>query len=127
MIRMESKISKALKLKYEPVVILWIDRKYVIFKHLSKVSEDEEPVVIVFVVEPHQLSALIILASYSKDGVNNVIIPMGAGCYQIGIHTYKEGNQRIRGLYRIVTQPLTQGSSKRREDTVERSFLEIGI
>jgi len=74
----------------EQLPIIEIPKKYVIFKPLSKVSEDEEPVVIVFIVNPHQLSALIILANYSRDGVNNVIVPMGAGCHQIGIYAYKE-------------------------------------
>ncbi|MFO7966065.1 MAG: DUF169 domain-containing protein [Archaeoglobaceae archaeon] len=67
-----------------------ISSKYVVFKPLSKVEEDEQPVVIVFVVKPHQLSALIVLANYDKEDINNVIAPMGAGCHQIGILSYSE-------------------------------------
>ncbi len=50
--------------------------RYVVFKPLSKIDEDEQPVVIVFVVNPHQLSALIVLANYDREDVNNVIVPM---------------------------------------------------
>lgn len=74
----------------EQLPVIEIPKKYVIFKPLSKVAENEEPIVIIFIVSPHQLSALIILANYTKYSVNNVIVPMGAGCHQIGIYAYKE-------------------------------------
>lgn len=74
----------------EQLPITSIPNQYVIFKPLSEVRGEDEPVVIVFVVNPHQLSALITLANYSREGVNNVIVPMGAGCQQIGIYAYRE-------------------------------------
>ncbi len=67
-----------------------ISQKYVIFKSLSKVDKKEKPVVIVFIVNPHQLSALIILANYSRESLDNVIVPMAAGCQQMGIFAYRE-------------------------------------
>lgn len=67
-----------------------VPARYVVFKPLSEVDEEEQPVVIVFVVNPHQLSALIILANYNREDFNNVIAPMGAGCHQIGIFPYRE-------------------------------------
>lgn len=67
--------------------------KYVIFKPLKDVDIDrEKPVVVVFPVTPHQLSALVILANYGRDGIDNVIVPWAAGCQTIGIFAYKEAN-----------------------------------
>ncbi|MEW6216039.1 MAG: DUF169 domain-containing protein, partial [Nitrospirota bacterium] len=74
----------------EQLPMIDISKKYVVFKPLSKVDEKDEPVVIVFIVNPHQLSALIVLANYERESLDNVIIPMGAGCQQIGIFAYRE-------------------------------------
>jgi len=68
-----------------------ITTEYVIFKPLKEVStEEEKPAVIVFPVNPHQLSALVVLANYGRESFNNVIIPWGAGCQTIGIYAYNE-------------------------------------
>ncbi|MDH5203476.1 MAG: DUF169 domain-containing protein [Nitrospirota bacterium] len=74
----------------EKLPIKDIPQKYVIFKPLSQLNKKDKPVVIVFIVNPHQLSALIILANYARESLENVIVPMGAGCQQIGIFAYKE-------------------------------------
>lgn len=67
-----------------------IPAKYVVFKPLNLVTEDEKPVSIIFMVNPDQLSGLVFLANYASEETNNVIIPMGAGCHQIGILAYAE-------------------------------------
>ena len=41
-------------------------------------------------INPHQLSALVVLANYGRESFNNVIIPWAAGCQTIGICAYKE-------------------------------------
>lgn len=74
----------------ELLPIIDIPKQYVVFKPLSKVDEKEEPVVISFVVNPHQLSALTVLSYYELGDLWNVIIPKGAGCHQIGIFAYRE-------------------------------------
>lgn len=74
----------------EQLPMMEIPAKYVIFKPLKDVNPDEEPVVIVFPVNPHQLSALVVLANYEREGFENVIIPWGAGCQTIGIYAYRE-------------------------------------
>ncbi|RLI79770.1 hypothetical protein DRP05_02720 [Archaeoglobales archaeon] len=128
----------------EQLPIIEIPKKYVIFKPLNMVDEDDEPVVIVFIANPHQLSALIILANYSRDGVNNVIVPMGAGCHQIGIYAYKEAESEnpraVIGLTDldarlnvrrqlgddVFTFAVPYKMFKEMENNVEGSFLEIG-
>lgn len=74
----------------EQLPMIDIPNKYVIFKPLSKVDEKDKPVVIVFIVNPHQLSALVVLANYGRESLDNVIMPMGAGCQQVGIFAYRE-------------------------------------
>lgn len=74
----------------ELLPIIDIPKRYVVFKPLGEVDEKDEPVVIVFIVNPHQLSALIILAYYESEGLYNAFIPKGAGCHQIGTFAYRE-------------------------------------
>jgi hypothetical protein len=67
-----------------------ISEKYVVFKPLSKLEKGENPTVISFAVNPHQLSALTVLSYYETDDLCTVFIPKGAGCHQIGIFAYRE-------------------------------------
>jgi uncharacterized protein (DUF169 family) len=69
-----------------------IPNRYVIFKPLSAVDEGERPVVVSFVVNPHQLAALTTLYYYEADTLENVIIAKGAACHQIGILAYREAS-----------------------------------
>jgi hypothetical protein len=50
----------------------------------------EIPKVIVFFVDPDQLSALVVLANYDRQNNENVIIPYAAGCQTMGIYAYRE-------------------------------------
>jgi len=60
--------------------------KYVVMKPLKAVDlNQEKPQVISILANPDQLSALCILAHYASDRPENVMIPFGAGCHQIGI------------------------------------------
>ena len=63
---------------------------YVVFKPLSSLESAEKPVVISFLANAHQLSALTTLWYYEAGGLDNVIIAKGAGCHQVGIHAYRE-------------------------------------
>lgn len=64
---------------------------YVLFKPLSQVDlAAEKPETVVFLANPDQLSALVILANYAREGMENVIIPWAAGCQTIGILPFRE-------------------------------------
>lgn len=120
-----------------------IPNEYVIFKPLSRV-ENEEPVVVIFIANPHQLSALVILANYARETNDNVIIPMGAGCHQIGIYPYREARSEnpravvgltdldarlnVRALLGddVFTFAVPYKMFKEMEENVKDSFLEIG-
>jgi len=72
-----------------------VPTEYVIFKPLEELLDDENPSTIVFLVNPDQLSALVVLANYARETNDNVVAPFGAGCHQIGIIPYKESESKF--------------------------------
>ncbi len=72
-----------------------ITENYVVFKPLERVEDGEVPVVVVFLVNPDQLSALVVLANYARESNDNVIVPMGAGCHTVGIFPYRESASEL--------------------------------
>jgi uncharacterized protein (DUF169 family) len=75
--------------------VMEVPANYVVFKPLKDLTEenDEEAVIVVFVVDPDQLSALVALTNFDRQGVDNVFTPMGAGCHQIGIYAFREAQK----------------------------------
>ena len=86
------KTPEQVKKFVEELPMMEVPTKYVVFKPLKDVDiHEERPVVIVFPVNPHQLSALVVLANYGRNSfLDSVIIPWGAGCQAIGIYAYKQ-------------------------------------
>lgn len=82
-----------------------IPEQYVVFKPLTDVTEQEEPKVIVFLANPDQLSALIVLTNYGRTETVNVVAPFGAGCHTVCLHPYRQAEEEspkaIIGLYDI--------------------------
>ncbi|MFZ7126028.1 MAG: DUF169 domain-containing protein [Desulfobacterales bacterium] len=75
----------------EEIPITQVKSAYVLFKPLSEIdATGERPESVVFLADPDQLSALVILANYGREGMENVIIPWAAGCQTIGILPYRE-------------------------------------
>jgi uncharacterized protein (DUF169 family) len=82
---------KQVKKFVEQMPIIDVSFEYVVLKPLKEIDINKDrPEIIVFPVNPHQLSALIILANYGRETFDNVIIPWAAGCQTIGIFAYKE-------------------------------------
>ncbi len=122
-----------------------VPSKYVVFKPLRDLAEGEEPVVISFVANPDQLSALITLVNYDKEKNDNVIVPWGAGCTQIGILAFMEAKSEtprailgltdleprmaVRGLLGkdILTLTVPYRMFLEMEANVEGSFLERSL
>jgi hypothetical protein len=67
-----------------------VPTRYVVFKPLSQLAPDEHPEVVIFLVDPDQLSALVVLANYDRGTNESVVMPWGAGCQTIGILAYRE-------------------------------------
>lgn len=85
--------------KNPELVKRWIDElpitepetRYVLFKPLADMDPDQEtPAIVVFVADADQISALVILANYARQGMQNVIIPWAAGCQTIGLLPFRE-------------------------------------
>jgi len=72
--------------------IVNIPAKHVVFKPIEQLREGEEPKSVIFFVNPDQLSALVVLANYGRESADSVVVEMGAGCHQIGIQVYREGD-----------------------------------
>ncbi len=75
----------------ESLPIRDIPEKYVVLKPLDKVTDNEEPKSVIFLVNVDQLSALNVLANYARETNDNVVMQFGAGCHQIGIIPLREG------------------------------------
>ncbi|MFB3902850.1 MAG: DUF169 domain-containing protein [Acidobacteriota bacterium] len=70
--------------------IMDVPARYVVFKQLQQLEKDEQPVVVVFLADADQMSALVVMANYDRPDSENAIIPHAAGCQSIGIFTYRE-------------------------------------
>ncbi len=119
-----------------------VSKRYVIFKPLKELTEWEEPIVVVFLANADQISALVFLANYDRPGVNSVFAPMGAGCHQIGIYAFREAQSEhpraVLGLTdpssrknvrhilgkNVLTFALPYQRFQEMEKNVEGSFLE---
>ncbi|BBO77521.1 hypothetical protein DSCW_49380 [Desulfosarcina widdelii] len=89
--------------KNPDLVKQWIDElpikeaesRYVLFKPLDEINPDREtPATVVLVANADQISALVILANYARQGMENVIIPWAAGCQTIGLLPFREGQSK---------------------------------
>jgi uncharacterized protein (DUF169 family) len=79
----------------ENLPIVDIPAKYVVFKPLSEIDvSQQKPQTVIFFADPDQISALVVLANYDREGNQNVIIPFAAGCQSIGIIPYREAKAR---------------------------------
>jgi uncharacterized protein (DUF169 family) len=63
---------------------------YVIIKPLRDVAPTEQTKVVSFLVNPQQLSALVVLANFARPGTDNVRIPFGPGCAGFGLYAFAE-------------------------------------
>lgn len=86
------KTPELAKKYYEALPLVNIPTEYIVFKPLEKLSDSETPQVVVFFVNPDQLTALVYLADYGRETNGNVNIGFSSGCQQIGILPYKESN-----------------------------------
>jgi hypothetical protein len=86
-----------------------MNSKYIVFKPVEKVG-NEEPKLVIFLANPDQLSALISLFSYESYAMDDVIAPMTSGCsslIKIPLNELKKENPRaVIGLVDIWARPL---------------------
>lgn len=104
-----------------------IPSKYVVMKPLSQViPEKEEPVSVTCLVNPDQLSALVILANYDRPGLENVTVPWGAACQVVGIMSYEEAKKEkprcLIGLTDISARRYLKGQNLKNMMTFTMPF-----
>lgn len=120
-----------------------VPTRCVVMKPLSQVDPAKEEVVsVTFLVNPDQLSALVVLANYDRPGLENVAVPYAAACQVVGILSYKEAQSEnprcLLGLTDISARKYLKGQGcgdkltitvpfrrlREMEDCVEGSFLD---
>jgi hypothetical protein len=75
-----------------------IPEDFVIFKPLEKIDDTDHPALIMFLANPDQLSALIVLANYNRADRDSVIAPFGAGCQSVLFSFAEAGREVPRGV-----------------------------
>lgn len=87
--------------------------KYLVFKRLDKLTEEEKPLAAIFFATPDVLAGLFTLANYDRADPYGVITPMGSGCASIINYPYEEAqteNPRcILGMFDVSARPCVPG------------------
>jgi len=83
--------------------------KYLIFKRLDKLSQEENPFAVVFFATPDVLSGLFALANYDRSDPYGVITPMGSGCSSIISYPFQEASSEhprcVLGMFDVSARP----------------------
>jgi uncharacterized protein (DUF169 family) len=102
----------------EALPMVDVPAEYIVFNPLEKLADGEAPEVVIFLVNPDQLSALVVLANYAREANDNVIAPFGAGCHSVCIFPYREaGAENPRAII-----GLTDVSARKQVDKDILSF-----
>lgn len=67
--------------------------RYLIFKPLDQLAENDNPAIFVFFAKPDVISALHTLSSFDNTRIDNVIAPFGAGCEQLLTFAFDEARK----------------------------------
>ncbi|MEQ8200325.1 MAG: DUF169 domain-containing protein [Syntrophomonadaceae bacterium] len=114
-----------------------VPARYVVFKPLAQVDEADQPRLVVFFVNPDQLSALVVMAGYNRGSGESVTVPFGAACQSI-LYGYAEAlrerpravvgffdiSQRHHVERDILSLTIPYKMFLEMEDNVAGSFLE---
>ena len=66
---------------------------HVVIKPINRLKPGETPKVVSFLVDPDQLSALVVLANFARPDIDAVRTPFGAGCMTFGLYPFFECGQ----------------------------------
>ncbi|MBN1634560.1 MAG: DUF169 domain-containing protein [Ignavibacteria bacterium] len=79
------------------------EKKYLVFKRWDKLSEQDEPVAVIFFAKPDVLSGLFSLANYDSGEPYGVTAPFAAGCGSIihypALENLKDDPKCIFGMF----------------------------
>jgi uncharacterized protein (DUF169 family) len=83
--------------------------KFLVFKRLDKLTEEEKPLAVIFIATPDVISGLFTLANYDRADPYGVICPMGSGCASIINYPYEEAKSEtprcILGMFDVSARP----------------------
>jgi hypothetical protein len=83
--------------------------KFLVFKRLDKLTEEEKPLAVIFFATPDVLAGLFTLANYDRADPYGVITPMGSGCAAIINYPYEEAQSEaprcILGMFDVSARP----------------------
>lgn len=113
---------------------------YIVFKRWDKLTELDDPAVVIFFASPDVLSGLFTLVNFDEAEPNGMIAPFGAGCASIVDYPHRElGVARPRavlGMFDVSARPCVAADVLtfavpwpkflRMVDNVEESFLITG-
>lgn len=73
--------------------------RFIVFKRWDKLTEEDEPQVVIFFAHPDVLSGLFTLTGFEEAEPDGVIAPFAAGCGSIVLYPYMEKDRdRQRGV-----------------------------
>ncbi|MGB9791990.1 MAG: DUF169 domain-containing protein [Thermacetogeniaceae bacterium] len=82
----------------EGIRFLPAPKDYCVFKPVSLLSPADEPEVVFFLVNPDQLSALVVLANYDLPGNEGAVALFGSGCDSLVLFPRLERMGKRRGV-----------------------------
>jgi hypothetical protein len=84
-------------------------KPFIVFKRWDKLSESDEPEVVVFLAGLDTIAGLFTLANFDEADPNAVISPFGSGCSSIVYHPYSEllssRPRCVLGMFDISARP----------------------
>ena len=88
--------------------------KYLVFKRWDKLTENDNPEVVIFFSNPDVLSGLFTLANFDTIDPISVITPFSSGCGSIIHYPYNEKDKvtpkAVIGMFDISARPFISGS-----------------
>jgi len=112
-------------------------KPFIVFKRWDKLSESDEPEIVVFLAGLDTIAGLFTLANFDEAEPNAVICPFGSGCSSIVYHPYSELRSSrprcILGMFDISARPYAGKNTlsfavplpkfQRMVDNMSESFL----
>jgi len=105
-------------------------RPYVVFKRWDKLSQEDDPQVVIFFAQPDVLAGLFTLANFDESRPDGVIAPMGSGCSSIVSYPYLEKDsphpRAVIGMFDPSARPYVPKDTLSFAVPVKRFAIMIG-
>jgi len=117
--RRHSSFETALKWLRNELPRYTVPTRYVIFKPLSKTGPEDDVRVVIFPVDPVELSGLATLLGSVVEGTNPILVPSGADCFRIASFAYpREDPQSLKAVLGMLDVDGREVMRKRFSDSI---------